>query len=124
MAACHISNTLIIFRTSCYSNFDFSGSHFLYQVDNRLHKSSCTEIYYQAGLQSTESNMHLELLAQIISEPCFNILRTAEQLGYLVWSGIRRASGVQGLKIIVQSHRHPNYVDKRIELFMETMLVS
>jgi len=65
--------------------------------------------------------MLLELLVQIISEPCFNILRTKEQLGYIVFSGIRRANGVQGLRVIVQSERHPSYVDQRVEAFLAKM---
>ncbi|XP_011268023.1 insulin-degrading enzyme isoform X2 [Camponotus floridanus] len=97
------------------------GCHFLFEAENKLHKSSCTEIYYQTGLQSTESNMLLELLAQIILEPCFNILRTKEQLGYIVFSGVRRTNGAQGLRIIVQSDKHPQYVEKRIDLFMDSM---
>lgn len=32
-------------------------------------------------MQSTSENMFLELFCQIISEPCFNTLRTKEQLG-------------------------------------------
>lgn len=81
-------------------------------------------VYHPSGLQSTESNMLLELLAQIIAEPCFNTLRTKEQLGYIVFSGIRRTSGAQGLRIIVQSDKHPQYVEKRIDLFLDSMLVS
>lgn len=92
-------------------------------MENKHHKSSCTQIYYQSGLQSTESNMLLELFTQIISEPCFNTLRTKEQLGYIVFSGIRRTNGVQGLRVIIQSNRHPEYVEKRIDEFMESMLV-
>lgn len=65
--------------------------------------------------------MLLELLVQIISEPCFNILRTKEQLGYIVFSGIRRSNGVQGLRVIVQSERHPSYVDQRVEAFLTKM---
>jgi len=65
--------------------------------------------------------MVLEMLVQIITEPCFNILRTKEQLGYIVFSGLRRANGVQGLRIIVQSERHPAYVDDRIEQFLLQM---
>ncbi|KAK0161382.1 hypothetical protein PV327_009858 [Microctonus hyperodae] len=98
------------------------GCHYLYEIENKIHKSSCTEVYYQSGLQSTESNMHLELLGRIIQEPCFNTLRTKEQLGYIVFSGIRRSNGAQGLRVIVQSDRHPQYVEDRIEAFMETML--
>ncbi|KYN00390.1 PREDICTED: insulin-degrading enzyme-like [Cyphomyrmex costatus] len=98
------------------------GCHFLFEVENNLHKNSCTMVYYQTGLQSTESNMLLELLAQIIEEPCFNTLRTKEQLGYTVFSEIRRTSGTQGLLIIVQSDKHPQYVEKRINLFLDYML--
>lgn len=98
------------------------GCHFLYETENHFHKSSCTEVYYQTGLQSTESNMLLQLLTQIISEPCFNILRTKEQLGYIVFSGIKRTNDVQGLKVLIQSHKHPKYVETRIDKFMDTML--
>lgn len=89
-----------------------------------MHKSSCTEVYYQSGLQSTELNMLLELIAQIISEPCFNILRTKEQLGYIVFSDVCQTNGAQGLRVIVQSDKHPKYVEKRIDLFMKSMLVN
>ncbi|XP_015602966.1 insulin-degrading enzyme isoform X2 [Cephus cinctus] len=98
------------------------GCYFLYEVENKLHKSSCTEVYYQCSLQSTESNMLLELLVQIISEPCFNVLRTKEQLGYIVFSGVRRTNGAQGLRIIIQSDKHPEYVEQRIEAFIDSML--
>ncbi|XP_014206136.1 insulin-degrading enzyme isoform X2 [Copidosoma floridanum] len=97
------------------------GCHYLYEAENKHHKSSCTEVYYQSGMQSTESNMLLELISQIISEPCFNILRTKEQLGYIVFSGIRRADGVQGLKILVQSGHHPQFVERRIDSFTSQM---
>ena len=44
--------------------------------------------------------------------------------GYIVFSGIRRASGVQGLRVIVQSDRPPTFVDQRIEAFLVKMGVS
>lgn len=102
----------------------FLGCQFLFEVENKLHKSSCTEVYYQTGLQSTESNMLLELLAQLISEPCFSTLRTKEQLGYIVFSGVRKTNGAQGLRIIVQSDKHPEYVEQRINVFLDSMLVG
>jgi Secreted/periplasmic Zn-dependent peptidases, insulinase-like len=46
-----------------------------------------------------------------------------EQLGYIVVSGIRKSSGVQGLRIIVQSDKHPLFVDSRIEAFLAQMKV-
>ena len=68
------------------AHFVFSGCYYLYEKSNKVHKSSSIEIYYQCGLQATQSNMLLELFVQIISEPCFNILRTKEQLGNLFFS--------------------------------------
>ncbi|XP_050296511.1 insulin-degrading enzyme [Anthonomus grandis grandis] len=97
------------------------GCHYLYEKQNGVHKSSCIEVYYQCGLQSRENNVKLELFCQLIQEPCFNILRTKEQLGYIVFSGVRKSNGVQGLRIIVQSDRHPTYLDGRIEEFLKGM---
>jgi len=100
------------------------GCHFLFETENKLHKSSCTLVYHPTGLQSTESNMLLQLLAQIIGEPCFFTLRTKEQLGYVVYNGVRKTNGAQGLRVIVQSDKHPQYVEKCIDLFVDSMLVS
>lgn len=52
------------------------GCNYMYEVNNDYHKSSCIELYYQCGLQSKENNMKLELLSQIMHEPCFDQLRT------------------------------------------------
>uniref|UniRef100_A0A1W7RAD0 Insulin-degrading enzyme n=1 Tax=Hadrurus spadix TaxID=141984 RepID=A0A1W7RAD0_9SCOR len=93
------------------------GSHFLLEKTNNVHRSSAVETYYQCGLQETKCNVLVELFCQIITEHCFNILRTQEQLGYIVCSGVRRASGVQGVHVIVQSDKSPAYVDSRIEAF-------
>lgn len=44
--------------------------------------------------------------------------------GYIVFSGVRRARGVQGLRVIIQSDRPPQYVDDRVEAFLHHMEVS
>ena len=54
-------------------------------VINDVHKTSCIETIYQVGVQNTRDNMLLELFIQLINEPCFNTLRTQEQLGYIVF---------------------------------------
>ncbi|XP_011312090.1 insulin-degrading enzyme-like [Fopius arisanus] len=98
------------------------GCHFLYEVEDHHHKSSCTQVYYPSGLQSTDSDMQLDLLVQIISEPSITVLRTKEQLGYIVFCGVQRSNGAQGLTVIVQGLRHPQYVEERIDACMESML--
>lgn len=52
------------------------GCNYSYEVNNDFHKSSCIELYYQCGLQNKENNVLLELIAQILHEPCFSQLRT------------------------------------------------
>ena len=50
--------------------------------------------------------------------------RTKEQLGYIVHAHIRRGGGIQGLQVVVQSGKHPTYVNHRIEAFLSTVKVS
>ncbi|XP_033632870.1 insulin-degrading enzyme-like [Asterias rubens] len=97
------------------------GCFYNYQRHNDVHSSSGIEVYYQTDVQSTRSNTLLELFCQIISEPCFDTLRTKEQLGYIVFSGVRRSNGVQGLRFIIQSEKRPQYLDSRIEAFLLSM---
>lgn len=97
------------------------GSAYVYRQMNEVHKSSSLEVYYQCDIQETHSNMVLELFCQIVGEPCFDILRTQEQLGYIVFSGVRRSNGVQGLRIIVQSDKTLEFVESRIEAFLLKM---
>jgi len=95
--------------------------HCIYRTGNSFHKTNGIEVYYQCGVQNTRSNMLLELLTQIIKESCYDQLRTKEQLGYIVFSGIRRSNGVQGLRIIVQSDKQPDFVEERIEVFITSL---
>ncbi|XP_063047624.1 insulin-degrading enzyme isoform X2 [Engraulis encrasicolus] len=97
------------------------GGWYVYQQRNEVHNNCGIEIYYQTDMQTTHDNMLLELFCQIIHEPCFNTLRTKEQLGYIVFSGPRRANGVQGLRFIIQSEKAPHYLESRVEAFLRTM---
>lgn len=63
------------------------------------------------------------LIINIISEPAFNVLRTKEQLGYIVtctsWTSI--GDSEVGMRIVVQSERVPTYLEERVEAFLEEM---
>lgn len=95
-----------------------------FETENEYHKSSCAELYLQCGPQSDRSNVTIDLVSQILCEPCYNQLRTREQLGYIVFCASRKANGVQGIRFIIQSARHPKYVEERIEIFLDSMTVS
>ena len=92
-----------------------------YLATNSIHRSSCTENYYQTGARDSRANMELELFGQVIKERCFTQLRTKEQLGYIVKSLVRRSNGAQGIKIVVQSEWGPEYLDARIEAFIASL---
>ncbi|KRX46846.1 Insulin-degrading enzyme [Trichinella murrelli] len=98
------------------------GKTFVFEAQNTVHPNSAIEIIFQVGLQESRLNMLLELLVQILNEPCFHQLRTVEQLGYIVFGGLRRANDTQGLHIIVQSEESPAYLDERIEAFLSQLL--
>ncbi|KAH8300473.1 hypothetical protein KR018_008259, partial [Drosophila ironensis] len=99
-----------------------AGDSYLFEKDNEYHKSSCAQLYLQCGAQSDRTNIMVNLVSQVISEPCYDCLRTKEQLGYIVFSGVRKVNGANGIRIIVQSAKHPSYVEDRIENFLQTYL--
>ena len=63
------------------------------------------------------------LLTQILTEPTFNVLRTKEQLGYIVLCSNWQLPGAseKGLRIVVQSEKPPPYLEKRVEAFLDSM---
>ncbi|KAG0198344.1 Insulinase (Peptidase M16) [Mortierella sp. GBA30] len=91
--------------------------------------NSAIQLYIQIDCSPSSSTRKtnralVQILAQVIQEPCFNQLRTIEQLGYIVQSGIRQHAGTLGLKIAVQSERDPVYVESRIQEFLRTRIVK
>lgn len=62
-------------------------------------------------------------MSQILSEPAFNVLRTQEQLGYIVslTSWTLPGSSERGLRVVVQSERPPAYLEERVEAFLDSM---
>ena len=56
-----------------------------------------------------------------MSEPAFDQLRTKEQLGYIVFTGLKRLNQQYlALHMIVQSsHKDADYLDGRVESFLQ-----
>ncbi|TGZ79465.1 LuxS/MPP-like metallohydrolase [Ascodesmis nigricans] len=65
--------------------------------------------------------MMLTLFAQLAEEPCFDQLRTKEQLGYVVFSGYRYGATTMGYRIIVQSERTAAYLESRVDNFLREL---
>jgi insulysin len=93
-------------------------------VPNPNEPNSSLTYYLHIGRRN-EARLRVvsSLLAQILSEPTFNILRTKEQLGYVVSASpwVLPGESQFGLRFIVQSERHPLYLEERVEIFLETM---
>eukprot|EP00512_Aurantiochytrium_limacinum_P014203 CAMPEP_0171572964 /NCGR_PEP_ID=MMETSP0961-20121227/4470_1 /TAXON_ID=87120 /ORGANISM="Aurantiochytrium limacinum, Strain ATCCMYA-1381" /LENGTH=1056 /DNA_ID=CAMNT_0012127979 /DNA_START=31 /DNA_END=3198 /DNA_ORIENTATION=- len=84
--------------------------------------NSAVEVIYQIGAINDDpvTEAALRIFGHIAQEPCFNRLRTEEQLGYIVFCGLRFDSGVAALRVIVQSSRaDPFVLDERIESFWQ-----
>lgn len=85
--------------------------------------SSLTYFAYYGPITDQKLRVVSSLLTQIMSEPAFNVLRTREQLGYIVscssWS--LPGSSERGLRIVVQSEKKPEYLETRVEAFLDEM---
>eukprot|EP00102_Acyrthosiphon_pisum_P023885 XP_016661095.1 PREDICTED: insulin-degrading enzyme-like [Acyrthosiphon pisum] len=97
------------------------GESLLYERVNYFHSNSCVYVNLQCGIQSTKNNMVVRLFKQIIEESCYNILRTQEQLGYVVMSLNGKSNGVLYVGILVQSSHSPTFVHTRIENYLSTV---
>ena len=86
--------------------------------------SSLTYYVHFGSLLDPRLRVTAALLTQILSEPAFNILRTREQLGYIVscsqWNAA--GQGEAGMRVIVQSERTPAYLEERVDAFFDEIL--
>lgn len=93
-------------------------SSYVHKHKHEIRDISAVQVYLQVGLQNTRENALIDLMAQIISEPFFNTLRTKEQLGYVVHSGVMCSNGTQGMRFLIQSDKPPDYLDARAEAYI------
>jgi len=95
---------------------DFTFSRVLGDPANVNH---CIEYTLHVGSAADQVlRAQLLLLAQMTDEPGFDQLRTKEQLGYIVFTGVRVAATTIGYRVIIQSERSPEYLEKRIDAFL------
>ncbi|KAJ3054883.1 Insulinase (Peptidase M16) [Rhizophlyctis rosea] len=103
------------------------GASYVYarEVPNPKNLNSAIEYYVQVGdFSDADLRVRLSLFSQLGNEPCFDQLRTKEQLGYMVFSGLRKQTGLIGYRVIVQSEKDAAFVESRIEAFLEKMRAS
>jgi insulysin len=99
------------------------GQELIYQLHgpNPSEDNSALEVHLQVGHTdpSHEEDVLLDLTNHLAYTSAYQRLRTEEQLGYIVFTSLRRLNGAQGLSIVVQSSMEgPARLDKRIEEWM------
>ena len=98
-----------------------SAANYLYErvlrdPDNVNH---CLEYIISVGSVSDRSQRaKLLLFAQICKEPCFNTLRTKEQLGYIVDSDACVYVTVGTWRILLQSEKDCKHLEERCDAFL------
>ncbi|KAK0401504.1 hypothetical protein QR680_015826 [Steinernema hermaphroditum] len=97
-----------------------AGISYFYEHKQTIHSNSCVVFCLQAE-PGVRNYVLLELLALMIKDPAYYMLRTKEKLGYTVWTNLRGVEVIDGsgLCITVQGPYDPNYVESRIEAFLE-----
>lgn len=97
------------------------GSNFIYKhnLSDPANVNHAIEYYLDIGhVMDLDLRAKAQLLGQMTDEPAFDQLRTKEQLGYVVWSGIRPAAVTLGYRVLIQSERDPDYLESRINAFL------
>jgi len=102
------------------------GSNFVLSIPllnpNEANSSLCYFTYY-GPVADQKLRVTSSLLTQLLSEPAFDVLRTREQLGYIVSCRDHTLAGSseRGLQIIVQSEMKPGFLEERVEAFLDEM---
>ncbi|KAI1358013.1 Metalloenzyme, LuxS/M16 peptidase-like protein, partial [Xylaria arbuscula] len=97
------------------------GSDFLYQKTLRdpANINHCVMYYLHIGKKANRSiRVKTQLFDQMIHEPAFHQLRTKEQLGYIVSSGLQDFATTHGLYFMIQSEMTSEYLVSRIDAFL------
>ncbi|KAL2651160.1 hypothetical protein R1flu_019288 [Riccia fluitans] len=95
-------------------------------VKNKSEDNSVVEMYFQVGQDVGEPSVRtraiIDIFEEIIYEPCFNQLRTKEQLGYSVDCGARVTHRIMGFCFRVQSSKYsPPHLQERINAFIASV---
>ncbi|XP_072378297.1 nardilysin-like [Diabrotica undecimpunctata] len=89
---------------------------------NKKDSNCITSNFYQVGSFSLKDKVFMDIVMKIIAEPCFNTLRTIEQLGYHVsCCGYKIYDAlVFNLRVNSQVDKYSTqYLDSRIEAFLK-----
>ena len=97
------------------------GSDYTFQrkLGDAANVNHCIEYYVFVGdVVDRVLRAKLLLLGQMTEEAGFDQLRTKEQLGYIVFTGVKMQATTMGYRVIIQSERPTEYLEERINAFL------
>ncbi|KAI1357466.1 Metalloenzyme, LuxS/M16 peptidase-like protein, partial [Xylaria arbuscula] len=103
------------------------GSDFLYQKTLRdpANINNCVMYYLHIGNRADRNiRVKTQLFEQMIHEPAFHQLRTKEQLGYIVSSGLQDFATMHGFYFVIQSQMGSEYLVSRIDAFLRAQAAA
>ncbi|KAJ3032634.1 hypothetical protein HDV00_007305 [Rhizophlyctis rosea] len=109
-------------RSLCRTRAIPAGSSYTHSRPLPIASNPNSAVYFTLQVADSEdlrASTCCMLLEQIAAEPCFDVLRTKEQLGYSTHCFSRRDVGVMSFCVAVQSEQDPIYVESRVEAFLE-----
>lgn len=94
---------------------------------NPSNKNSVSQFYFQSIGRNEKEHVLIELLSSIIEQPFYEDLRTKQQLGYIVSSGVKAVEETRTFTFLVQSSVVPvetltEAITKFLESFRELTL--
>ncbi|KAK3987921.1 ubiquitin carboxyl-terminal hydrolase [Cladorrhinum sp. PSN332] len=98
------------------------GSNYIWRktLKDPANVNHCIQYYLYTGEKADRpAKVRRQLLVQIMTEPCFNQLRTKEQLGYVVFCGPWTSVTTTGIYFTIQSEKTSPYLESRIETFLD-----
>lgn len=100
------------------------GCNYVYKktLADPANVNHCIEYFLFVGEYELTLRAKVLLLDQILHEPAFDQLRTKEQLGYIVFSGLRTSSTTLGFRFLIQSEKTAQYLETRIDSFLANYL--
>jgi len=83
------------------------GTQLTLSDPNPSNNNAAVHVMVQSMSRTTKDQLLIEILSAIVSEPFYNQLRTQQQLGYIVSSGIRGLEETRTIAFVVQSGKEP-----------------
>jgi len=94
------------------------GGDYLFEKRSKIHANSCVRVHMEVGLHNIDNAKLLcELFGHISSAQFFDILRTKEQLGYIVGARVCVDSSTVSMVALVQSDKPMSSVQQKMEEF-------